>query len=89
VVGPLFEQDSKAQVMPARSPSAGAERASTARPWKVSPAGSKPAKGGKAFGHGKGHGKGHQKAKGKPPGHAKAHGGNGHANGHGGGKGHR
>jgi RNA polymerase sigma factor (sigma-70 family) len=75
-VRPLLEQEPKVQVMPLSSPSAGAERASVARPWKVAPAKGKPDKGGKAFG--KGHGKGHGQAKGTPPGHAKAHGGNGH-----------
>jgi RNA polymerase sigma factor (sigma-70 family) len=90
-VRPLLEKEPKVQVMPLSAPSAGAERASVARPWKVTPARGKPDKGGKAIGkaHGKGHGKGHGKAKGTPPGHAKAHGGNGHANGHGGGKGHK
>jgi RNA polymerase sigma factor (sigma-70 family) len=84
-VRPLFEKEPKAQGMPLSSPTAGAERASIARPWKVAPAKGKPDKGGKAFGHGKGHGK----TKGTPPGHAKSHGGNGHGNGHSGGKGHK
>jgi RNA polymerase sigma factor (sigma-70 family) len=88
-VRPLLEKEPKVQAMPLSSPSAGAERASVARPWKVAPAKGKPAKGGKALGHGQGHGKGHLKANGKPPGHSKAHGGNGrgHGHGHGGGKG--
>jgi RNA polymerase sigma-70 factor, ECF subfamily len=85
VVGPLFEQEPKAQVMSARSPSAGAERASTTRSWKVAPAKGKPAKageGGRAFGHSKGKANGHGKAK-----HGKAHAGKSHGNGHGGGPG--
>jgi RNA polymerase sigma factor (sigma-70 family) len=91
VVGPLFKQEPKAEVTPARSPSAGAERASTTRRWDASPGKGKSAKGGKAFGHSKGQGKGHGRIK-----HGKAHGkshgsghGNGHGNGHGGGKGRR
>jgi RNA polymerase sigma factor (sigma-70 family) len=83
-VSPLLEKEPKVQVMP---PSAGAERASIARPWRATPAKGKPANAGKAFGHGKGHGQGHGKAKGTQPGHANAHGGNGHASGHGGGPG--
>lgn len=82
VVHRVLEDERKAEVMPMRSPSAGAERASTHRPWKV--AKDKPAKGGKAFGHSKGKGKGHGKSK-----HGKAHGGKSNGHGHGGGKSHK
>jgi RNA polymerase sigma factor (sigma-70 family) len=86
-IRPLLEKNPKVEVMPLSSPSAGADRASVVRPWKVAPAQGKAAKGGKAFGHGKGHGQGQVKAKGTPPGHSKSHGGNGHGNGHSGGRG--
>jgi RNA polymerase sigma factor (sigma-70 family) len=81
VVRPVLEDESKAEVMPVRSPSAGAERASTHRPWKV--AKEKPATGGKAFGHSQGKANGHGKFK-----HSKAH-GKSNGNGHRGGKGHK